>query len=36
MNVVTLAFLLFHAITWFNLAPQAMVVRIRGRPPRLD
>jgi fumarate reductase subunit C len=25
----------FHAITWFNLAPQAMVVRIRGkRVPR--
>jgi fumarate reductase subunit C len=25
----------FHAITWFNLAPQAMVVRLRGkRVPR--
>jgi len=35
LNVVTLAFLLFHAITWFNLAPSAMVVRIRGkRVPR--
>ena len=35
LNVVTLAFLLFHAITWFNLAPQAMVVRIRDeRVPR--
>jgi len=35
LNVITLAFLLFHAITWFNLAPQAMVVRIRGnRVPR--
>jgi fumarate reductase subunit C len=35
LNVVTLAFLLFHAITWFNLAPQAMVVRLRGkRVPR--
>jgi fumarate reductase subunit C len=35
LNVVTLAFLLFHAITWFNLAPSAMVVRMRGkRVPR--
>jgi fumarate reductase subunit C len=35
LNVITLAFLVFHAITWFNLAPQAMVVRIRGnRVPR--
>jgi len=35
LNVVTLAFLVFHAITWFSLAPQAMVVRIRGkRVPR--
>jgi len=31
LNVVTLAFLVFHAITWFNLAPQAMAVRVRGR-----
>jgi fumarate reductase subunit C len=35
LNVVTLAFLVFHALTWFNLAPQAMVVRLRGkRVPR--
>ena len=35
LNVITVAFLLFHAITWFNLAPQAMVVRLRGnRVPR--
>jgi succinate dehydrogenase subunit C len=35
LNVVTLAFLVFHAITWFNLAPSAMVVRMRGkRVPR--
>ena len=35
LNVVALAFVVFHAITWFNLAPQAMVVRIRGkRVPR--
>ena len=35
LNAITLAFLLFHAITWFNLAPQAIVVRLRGeRVPR--
>jgi fumarate reductase subunit C len=35
LNAVTLAFLVFHALTWFNLAPQAMVVRLRGqRVPR--
>ena len=35
LNAVTLAFLVFHAITWFNLAPSAMVVQIRGkRVPR--
>lgn len=35
LNVVTLAFVVFHTLTWFNLAPQAMVVRIRGkRVPR--
>jgi fumarate reductase subunit C len=28
LNVVTLFFVVFHAITWFNLAPQAMVVRV--------
>ena len=31
LNVVTLAFLVYHAITWFNLTPKAMVVRLRGR-----
>lgn len=35
LNVVTAFFVLFHAITWFNLAPKAMVVRMAGRrvPP---
>jgi succinate dehydrogenase subunit C len=35
LNAVSLAFVGFHAITWFNLTPQAMAVRIRGRrvPP---
>jgi fumarate reductase subunit C len=31
LNVVTLAFLLLHAITFINLTPQAMVVRVRDR-----
>jgi fumarate reductase subunit C len=32
LNIVSLVFVVFHAITWFNLAPQAMVVRMGGRP----
>jgi fumarate reductase subunit C len=36
LNIVTLFFAVFHAITWFNLAPQAMVVRVgRTRLPGL-
>ena len=31
LNLVTLFFLTFHAVTWFNLAPQAMVVHAGGR-----
>jgi fumarate reductase subunit C len=31
LNVVALVFVVFHALTWFRLAPQAMVVRLRGR-----
>jgi fumarate reductase subunit C len=31
LNVVSLFFVVFHAVTWFNLAPQAMVVRLGGR-----
>jgi fumarate reductase subunit C len=31
INVIALAFLVFHAVTWFNLAPAAMVVRIAGK-----
>ena len=30
-NVVSLIFVVYHAVTWFNLAPQAMVVHLRGR-----
>ena len=37
INVIALAFVLLHAVTWFGLAPKAIVVRLRGRrvPPRL-
>ncbi len=37
LNLVALAFLLYHAITFVNLTPQAMVVKLRGRrvPPRM-
>lgn len=31
LSAMTLLFVLFHAITWFNAAPQAMVVRVKGR-----
>jgi fumarate reductase subunit C len=31
LNVVTLFFVVFHAVTWFNLAPKALVLRVRGR-----
>jgi fumarate reductase subunit C len=34
LNVVTLFFVVVHAVTWFNLAPKAMVVRLgRKRVP---
>ena len=31
LNALALAFVLFHSITWFNLAPKAMVVRLNGK-----
>lgn len=31
MDLVALAFVLFHSITWFNLAPKAMPIRMGGR-----
>lgn len=31
LNVVSFFFVVFHAITWFNLAPSAMPVRVGGR-----
>jgi fumarate reductase subunit C len=36
LNVLSLIFVLLHTVTWFGLAPKAIVVRLRGRrvPPR--
>jgi fumarate reductase subunit C len=31
INLITLAFVLLHAVTFANLTPRAMVVRLRGR-----
>lgn len=31
LNATSFGFVLFHAVTWFNLAPTAMVVRFRGK-----
>jgi fumarate reductase subunit C len=31
LNLVSLFFVVLHAVTWFNLAPQAMVLRLRGK-----
>ena len=31
LNVASFAFVCLHAVTWFNLAPQAMVVHVAGR-----
>jgi fumarate reductase subunit C len=31
VNIVALLFVVLHAITWFRLAPKAIVVRARGR-----
>jgi fumarate reductase subunit C len=35
INLIALFFVLLHAVTWFGLAPKAIVVRRRGRrvPP---
>jgi fumarate reductase subunit C len=32
VNLITLLFVIFHAASWFNLVPQAMLPRIKGRP----
>ena len=31
LDAVAFLFVLFHAITWLNLAPKAMVMRLRGK-----
>ena len=31
LNTVNLFFVLFHAVTWFNLAAKAMVIRVGGK-----
>ena len=31
VNVIAFCFLLLHTITWFNLAPSAMPVRVGGK-----
>jgi fumarate reductase subunit C len=31
VNTVAFLLVLFHAITWLNLTPKAMVVRVRGK-----
>ncbi len=31
LNVVTFLFLLLHTITWFNLTPRAIVLRLGGK-----
>ncbi len=31
LNVISFFFIVFHTITWFNLAPSAMPVRLGGK-----
>ena len=31
LNLTSLFFVLFHAMSWFNLAPKAMPVRVQGK-----
>jgi len=31
LDAIAFLFVLFHAITWLNLTPKAMVVRLRGK-----
>lgn len=32
LNVIAFAFIVLHTVTWFSLTPQAMALRLRGRP----
>jgi len=31
LNIVSLFFVIFHAVTWFSLAPKAMAIRLQGK-----
>src|SRR6266487_4434139 len=31
LNLISLSFVIFHALTWFHLAPKALVFRLGGR-----
>jgi fumarate reductase subunit C len=31
LNALSFAFVMFHAVTWFNLASKAMAIRMRGK-----
>jgi succinate dehydrogenase subunit C len=31
LNALSLCFVIFHAVTWFNLAPKVVAIRIGGR-----
>ncbi len=31
INLLSMFFVIFHTVTWFNLAPRAIAVRIRGK-----
>src|SRR5436309_10409805 len=31
LNALSLFFVIFHAVTWFNLAPKAMAIRVGGK-----
>jgi fumarate reductase subunit C len=31
LNAISVLFVVFHAVTWFNLAPKAMAIRVGGK-----
>jgi len=31
LNFISFLFVVFHAVTWFNLTPKAMAIRVRGK-----
>lgn len=32
VNLVAFAFIVLHTVTWFGVTPQAMALRVRGKP----